>query len=171
MEKIKVKDKKDGEGLERIIDYSFRKLGFWRRARWANEGFSWKLISALGFGSETICPSREIGEAIPDFHLQVLALHFRGDLLEKTSFSNLRRERAFLFGTWEVLGVFFLSWMRPPFPAACGLLDAEFGIFPSRGTLAGRNSWLVVTCWLHTPLVGRSFTNHKCYMLLVLRGR
>jgi hypothetical protein len=62
----------------------------------------------------------------------------------RLSFSDLRRERAFFFGTWEVLGVFFLSWTRPPFPAACGLLDAEFGIFPSRGTLAGRDPLLVV---------------------------
>jgi len=56
-----------------ILDYSFRKLVL-RRARRASEGFSWKPILVLGFGSETICPSREIGEAIPAFHLQVLLL-------------------------------------------------------------------------------------------------
>jgi hypothetical protein len=49
----------------------------------------------LGFGSETICPSREIGEAIPVFHLQVLALWFREGLLEKISFSDLGREGVF----------------------------------------------------------------------------
>jgi hypothetical protein len=61
-------------GWKIIIDYSFRKIEFWRRARRGSEGFSWKPTSVLGFGSETICPSREIGEAIQDSHLQLLAL-------------------------------------------------------------------------------------------------
>jgi len=43
------------------------------RARRASEGFSWKPILMLRFGSETIFPSREFGEAILAFHLQVLA--------------------------------------------------------------------------------------------------
>ena len=43
---------------------------FWRRAQRASEGFNWKPILVLGFGSETICPSRGIGEAIQGSHLQ-----------------------------------------------------------------------------------------------------
>jgi hypothetical protein len=47
------------------------------------EGFNWKPISALGFGSETIYPSREIGEVILASHLQVLALWFEESSLRK----------------------------------------------------------------------------------------
>ena len=39
----------------------------------------------LGFGSETICPSREIGGAIPVPHLQRFGIVIRGDSLEKNS--------------------------------------------------------------------------------------
>jgi len=53
-----------------ILHFHFRNLDL-ERARRAKQ-FSWKPILELGFGSETICPSQEIGEAIQACHLQVL---------------------------------------------------------------------------------------------------
>lgn len=82
------KDKKeDGGGIRHD---SFWRNWLWRRAQWAYEGFSWKRIRHLGFGSETTCPSRgildsavklsalagRIGESIQGSHLQTLASWF-----------------------------------------------------------------------------------------------
>jgi hypothetical protein len=39
-----VKEKKDGGGLEKALLTIHFKIEFWRRARRANEGFSWKPI-------------------------------------------------------------------------------------------------------------------------------
>ena len=61
--------------LELILHIHFGKL-FLERARRAEQGFPLETPFVLGFGSETICPSREIGEAIPAFHLQVLRSSF-----------------------------------------------------------------------------------------------
>jgi hypothetical protein len=74
MEKKKSERIKGRLRVEKALLTIHLKIEFWRRAQRASEGFSWKPISVLGFGSETICPSREIGEAIPVSHLQVLAL-------------------------------------------------------------------------------------------------
>jgi hypothetical protein len=57
-----------------IIDYSFKKLSFGEELGELARVSAGNPSSVLGFGSETICPSREIGEAIQGSHLQVLAL-------------------------------------------------------------------------------------------------
>ena len=105
-------EKKKSEGIngerrvgKRIIDYSFEKLGFGRRARWANEGFSWKPIRHLGFGSETICPSREIGGAIPVPHLQRFGIVIRGDSLEKNSIFRFGKEGCIPLARVKRLGI------------------------------------------------------------------
>ena len=69
-----MKDKKDGGGLGRIIDCSFLKIGFGEELGELTRVSAGNPFQHLGFDSETIFPSREIGEAIPAFHLQILVL-------------------------------------------------------------------------------------------------
>jgi hypothetical protein len=47
----------------------FSKLGFGEELGELARVSAENPFQHLGFGSETICPSREIGEAIPAFHL------------------------------------------------------------------------------------------------------
>jgi hypothetical protein len=68
----------------------------------------------LGFGSETICPSREIGETIPVFHLQVVGIVIQGDLSEKDFIFSFGEEKAFSLARVEGLGV-SLGWAHSSF--------------------------------------------------------
>ena len=55
-----------------IIDYSFEKLGFGEELGELARVSAGNPFRHLRFGSETIYPSREIGEVIPASHLQTL---------------------------------------------------------------------------------------------------
>jgi len=70
----------------------------------------------LGFGSETICPSREIGEAIPAFHLQVLSSGFGRIHRRRIIILRFGKERAISLARVEV-GRFSLSWAYHGFKA------------------------------------------------------
>jgi hypothetical protein len=68
-----------------------------------------------------MCPSREIGEAIQAFHLQVDGIVIQGDLSEKGLIFSFGEEKAFLL--WHVGGIehFSLCWAHSPIVAACFL--------------------------------------------------
>jgi hypothetical protein len=73
-------------------------LSFGKTSSVSKWGFQLETHSALGFGSETICPSWEIGEAIPSFHLQILAVWFE-DLHWGKNLLQIWEERA-IWGVW-----------------------------------------------------------------------
>jgi hypothetical protein len=59
----------------------------------------------LGFGSETICPSREIGEAIPVFSFAGIGIEISRRFIGGDFHFQIWEERTFFFGTCEELGV------------------------------------------------------------------
>jgi len=122
-----------------LLTIHFQKIEFGRRARRASEGFSWKPISVLGFGSETICPSREIGEVILTSHLQVLALWFEDLHCGKKFICRFEGVRAISPGTSEEFGHFSLSWVCPPMPGSVLSFVGGICIIQSRVSIAGRD--------------------------------
>ena len=127
------------KGKRTLSTIHFKKLSLGRSARWANEGFSWKPIRHLGFGNETICPSRGTSDSAVKLSAQavelekpfrVLICRYWPCVFEEVYWRQLHfliweeREHNSL-GTSGGIWVFLLCWAHLLFVVVCSSIVAE----------------------------------------------